>query len=101
MIKIFKYGILLLTLICYMASVMELDSNECKQNFSKEDHACFSTENNCVSIILHSTLYPALLPYQHAITSLQKLSQQSQTYSLLSDPDPPDKLYLRHLVLLI
>ena len=84
-----------------MASVMELDCNECKQNFSKEDRACISAENNCVSIMLHSTLHPDLLPFQHTITFLKRLSQQSQTYCLLLAPDPPDKLYLRHLVLLI
>lgn len=92
--------ILLLTGIGYLFSVLELDSKECSQNYSKETHTYICSKSD-THHGFHIDFTPAVLTSYHPFRFAEAFSRQIYVYHFAADPHPPERLYLRHLVLLI
>ena len=94
----FKYCLILLTLVGFAASTFELDKEEFKQNFKKEDHT-YITSSNSVTAHDFKIDHPAALPV-NLISLLveERFVQQTSSFTLFPDPDPPERLYIRYSV---
>ena len=96
-----KFILLLLTSFCYFASIFEWDSNECKQNYAKEDHSYVA----CVKTVENSDTHigtPIELPtFFVNIEPSYFVSPKPVLFTFVCDYDPPDKIYLLHSSLLI
>ena len=84
-----------------MASAFELDKEEYKHNFEKEEHGCFISLNS-------DTVHDFKIDHQAAlpvnfIYSLVEETFIQPTFSsdIFTNPDPPQRLYLLNLVFLI
>lgn len=94
----FKYCLILLTLAGFTTSVFELDNEEFKQNFKKEDQSYIIAVNSGAVHDFHLD-HPVALPVNPISLIVQeKFIQQSATYSFFTNPDPPNKLYIRNSV---
>lgn len=98
--KFLKYSVLLLTLIGFLASALELDTKECKQNYNKETHTYFSSKPDTAQTS-HLEIAAALPAYILSLWFADRVSQPADTYYSIADPDPPERLYLRNSVFLI
>ncbi|MEJ7589312.1 MAG: hypothetical protein WKI04_17280 [Ferruginibacter sp.] len=98
--RFLKYGLLLLIFVGFLASSLELDAKECKQNYNTENHTfiCSQSDTHQTS---HADIATALPVYFHLFIIGEKFSGKAHTYPFGADPDPPQRLYLRYLVLLI
>lgn len=100
-----KYCLIILIGICYFNSVLELDSNECKQNYEKETHVYTNAEKDAKSISFKSVkqlddLYQVVnFCYRYfAITD----ESNKHSFAFYNSPPPkPDRLYLFYSVFLI
>ena len=91
---------LLLTGICYLMQTMELDGNERKQNYEKETHTYISCTKTTETFNLTSPTADIAIDFLYHnffIPTTETIS--SEIY--FKDPDPPQRLYLRHSVFLI
>lgn len=96
-----KYSLILLTLAGFLSSAFELDNAEFKQNFKKEVHSYIIAAKSGTVHDFHLD-HPIALPVNPISLIVQeKFIQQSATYSFLTNPDPPNKLYIRNSVFLI
>ncbi|MGI8952255.1 MAG: hypothetical protein ACR2FN_11830 [Chitinophagaceae bacterium] len=80
---------------------MELDSNEVKQNYAKENHIYFCITVSNDNSLSHFNTHLEFPTYSSNFYYKSKLSLQKICFSFLTDPDPPDKIYLRNSVFLI
>ena len=98
--KFLKYSLLLLTFIGFLASSLELDGKECKQNYNKETHIYFSSKPD-TSQTSHLEIAAALPAYILSLWFADQVLQPADTCYSIADPNPPERLYLRYSVLLI
>ena len=85
----------------YTSSVFELDKEECKQNYEKENHSyitCVKTVDNSTS---HFDTPLELETFFVNIQPVYFVFVKSLAFSSFINDDPPDKLYLLHSSLLI
>jgi len=81
-----------------MASAFELNKEEFKHNFKKEDHTYLSYAKTDNSNTFHLA-HPVVLPVKpFSLLVEEKFIEQSAAYSFFTDPDPPNKLYIRNSV---
>lgn len=93
-----KYSLILLTLIGFIASAVELNKEEFKQNFKKENHTYITTAKSGVGHNYHLD-HPVALPENPIrIVAEEKFIQQLQAFTFFTDPDPPERLYIRYSV---
>ncbi len=94
----FKYCLILLTLAGFTTSVFELDNDEFKQNFKKEDQSYTIAVNSGAVHDFHLD-HPVALPV-NTISPIvrEKFIQQLTTSIFFKNPDPPNKLYIRNSV---
>ena len=90
----------LLTGICYLLQTLELDSNECKQNYEKETHTFISCSKTTETFNITSPTAELATDFFHHnffIPTTEKISPEI----FFKEPDPPKRLYLHHSVFLI
>ena len=93
--------VFLLTGICYLLQTLELDSNECKQNYEKETHSFIDSVRTTTDFSFHSDKAIDLpFTFSDFIFRCDFHSQPLQ-FSFLNEPSPPDKIYFRQQSLLI
>ena len=81
-----------------MASALELDKEEYKHNFNKEDHTYVVSLK---SDIAHDFKidHPAALPVNFISLLVQKsFTQQTSSLNRFTDQDPPERLYILYSV---
>lgn len=96
-----KYCLILLIGFCYLNSVFELDSNECKQNYGKETHSYLSSFTTTDESGVHAEKTVEILTTVSALFLYKSYTEQPPLFSFLVEPSPPDKIYLRYRSLLI
>lgn len=81
--------------------VFEWDSKECKENYAKEQTSCITYIKALDNPAFHFST-PTGLPtsYTNLILRCDPANVSVQPFFYL-DPKPPDKIFLRHLALLI
>jgi len=93
--------LLLMTGFVYLLSVLELDSNEYKQNYAKENHTYISCAKTTGNFNFHSVKIFDL-PVTFSNNYFQcYLEQVTVKISLYPDHSPPDKIFLSYLSLQI
>lgn len=93
--------ILLLTGFIYLFSVLELDSKECKQNYTKENHTYFSYTNTTDNFNFHSVktlILPVSFSNNYFQCCFDPVIVKIPQYTVHS---PPEKIFLRYLSLRI
>jgi len=93
-----KYCLILLALAGFLASAFEVNNEEFKQNFKKESYSyIIAAKSGAVHDfhLDHPVALPVNLIFQIAE---EKFIQQQATCSFFTDPDPPNKLYIRNSV---
>lgn len=93
-----KYCLILLTLAGFTALTFELNKEEFKQNFNKEEHAYITTANSGSGQDCPIDRPVALPENPFRIVVEEKFIQQLQPYTFFSDPDPPSALYILNSV---
>lgn len=91
----------LLVGICYLLSVLELDSNECKQNYGKEQHSHITASKT--NDIIYAQVLIADLPknFINFLGAKVVLFEKAASPAYASNPDPPGKRFILHSALLI
>jgi hypothetical protein len=93
-----KYPLLLLTFIGFMASSFELNKEEYKHNFKKEDHTYIVSLKSGIAHDFKIE-HPAALPVNFiSLLVEERFVQQTPSFNLFTDPDPPERLYIRNSV---
>ncbi len=94
--------LLLLTGLCFMASVLELDKEERNKNYEKETHA-YLFSKKCVDGISFHYEIPTEVPEFLIGFFLCRLGAalKPTPLAILTFRKPPGKIYLRNQVLLI
>lgn len=81
-----------------MASAFELDKEEYKHNFKKEDHTYNVSSKSGIAHNFKIDL-PAALPVNFiSLLVEERFVQQTSSFTLFTDPDPPERLYIRYSV---
>lgn len=102
MIHKLKFRLLLIEGLCYLTSVFELDKDECKENYAKEQcfKVCCTKATDSKAVFQIATLQPALLTscnYHFPITATATYKEDIFAGQFIS----PDKIFIRHGALLI
>lgn len=93
-----KYCLILLTFTGFMASALELNEEEFKHNFKKEDHTYISSVKTDDGNDFHLD-HPIALPVNSFfLIAEEKFIELPATSVFFTDPDPPNKLYIRNSV---
>lgn len=94
----FKYCFILLTFIGFLFSTFELNKEEFKHNFKKEDHTYITTAKTVSGHDFHLD-HPVALPVNPIrLIVEEKFIQEPRAYHFFTNPDPPPKLYIRNSV---
>lgn len=96
-----KFILLLITSICYFNSVFEWDSKERKQNYEKESHSYITCVKTVDTSASHFATPIELEIFFVNVQPVYFVSAKPHAFSSLKSDDPPDKLYLLYLSLLI
>lgn len=96
-----NFILLLLTSLCYFTFVFEWESKECKQNYAKENHSYISCVKTVDNFASHFDTPLELQTFFSFIQSALFVPAKPLLYYCFNGDDPPDKLYLLHLSLLI
>ena len=81
-----------------MASAFEVDKEEYKHNFKKEDHTYIVSLKSGVAHDFKID-HPASLPVNFIILLVEeRFVQQTSSFNRFTDPDPPERLYIRYSV---
>lgn len=77
-----------------MASAFELNKEEFKNNFKKEDHTYIISAKSSTFHDFHID-HPVPLPVNLIrVIVEERFVEQSHAYNFFTDPDPPDKIYI-------
>jgi hypothetical protein len=92
---------MLLAGYAYLASALEMDRNECKKNYDSEQQYKIATEktDNVIQLAVSSFDIPFVFNYyfnDYPTTTLNLIKLVVKPF-----PDPPDRLFIRHSLLLI
>ncbi len=81
-----------------MASAFELDKEEYKHNFKKEDHTYIVSLKSGIAHDFKID-HPAALPVNFiSLLVDEKFIPQTSSFNRFKDPDPPERLYIRNSV---
>lgn len=102
MIQKLKLILLLIAGLCYLASVFELDKDECKENYAKEQcfKVCCTKATDSKTVFQFATLQPALLTscnYHFTLTATATHKENIFAGQFIS----PDNIFIRHGALII
>ena len=86
----------------YTSSVFELDKDECKQNYAKEQcfKVCCTKATDSKTVFQIATQQPALLTFYNYHFSFSEITNKID-FTLSDQFYLPDKIFLRHRALLI
>lgn len=98
--RFLKYGLLLLTIVGYLTSIMEFDEEECKQNYNKETHI-YNNSKPFAHQFSHQAIAVALPVYVLSSWLVKHFLPQTNLRHFAAEPDPPARLYLRYSIFLI
>jgi hypothetical protein len=86
----------------YVSSVFELDKDECKQNYAKEQcfKVCCTKATDSKTVFKIATLQPALLSSFNCHFSFSATTNKID-FTFFNQIIRPDKIFLRHRALLI
>ena len=81
-----------------MASAFELNTEEYKHNFKKEDHTYNVSSKPGIAYDFKIDHPAALAVNFISLLVEERFVQQTSSFNLFTDPDPPERLYIRYSV---
>jgi hypothetical protein len=93
--------LMLLAGYAYLASALEMDRDECKKNFNSEQQYKIATEKNDHINLLSASAFDLPLIYYCYFNNYPATTLKSAKLVVKPFPDPPDRLFIKHSLLLI